>query len=437
MLRKIRISIAGLMGVVLVAAVGFAAVRNASMNWAGLMLMLTCGVLMLGVVGAVCREPHERAWWLGFTLFGGGYLALAHAMAFYGTPLPTDTLAGFIGSRLGAKLRFWPRNMGNGWNSLEPAHRILHCLWALAVALLGAILAGLLVAGPGVAASKPIEEARSDHRLSKFRWKWPALIGLAGFWVVALAATVGRWPGPGIWAGVSFLLTCALLGLAALAAAFSRGRDREIWFGAALFGFGYLALSFDKSQLSSEAPHLPTEGLINRLLRTGGPPIYSDFPDFTTPGFARVRNQVIMRKLDQPIPFHFRTDTPLEDVLKYIRAATADVNFAGLPMYVDPVGLQNSERSMTSTVTNLDFDAIPVGDALRLCLKQLDLGFSVRQGYVLISDRDSATIPVYEDPVQVVGHSLLALISAGIGAAAARLLSDRSHPRKRADRITA
>jgi hypothetical protein len=62
---------------------------------------------------------------------------------------------------------------------------------------------------------------------------------------------------------------------------------------------------------------------------------------------------------------------------------------------------------------------------LRLCLKQLDLGFSVREGFVIISDGNSATIPIYEDPVQVVGHSLSALIAAGVGAAAARYRSHR------------
>ncbi len=77
------------------------------------------------------------------------------------------------------------------------------------------------------------------------------VIGLAGFWITALTATVIRWPAPGIWAGVSFLLTCGLLGLASLAAVYSRGRDREVWLGAALFGFAYLALTFGKSQLSS------------------------------------------------------------------------------------------------------------------------------------------------------------------------------------------
>ncbi len=421
-MRNFRVSIAGLMGVVLVAAIGFGALRKSSDGWAGLMLMLTCGVLMLGVVGSVCRGPRERAWWLGFTLFGGGYLALVHAMAFYGTPLPTDTLAEFISSSLDAQLPSSKRNQGNGWNSLEPVYRILHCLWALALALLGSILAGLLVAGPAAAAPIPVEETRSDQQVSKVRWKRPALFGLSGFWILALAATLGRWPAPGVWAGVSFLVTCGMLGLAALGAAFSRGRDRGVWLGAALFGFGYLALTFGKSQLFIVAPHLPTEGMLNGLLRPGGPPIHSPFPDFTTPGLMRVRNRVIMRKLDQPIPMHFPEDTALEQVLTHIRHATEDVNFPGIPIYVDPIGLRTAERSLSSTV-RIDRDAIPVRDGLRLCLMQLDLGFSVRSGYIAISD--DASIPVYEDPVLVVGHSLLALIAAGVGAAAARYVAHR------------
>ena len=59
-MRTPRFSIAGLLGVVLVAAVGMAALRYASEAWAGAMFLLTCGVLALAVVGAACIN-HDSA----------------------------------------------------------------------------------------------------------------------------------------------------------------------------------------------------------------------------------------------------------------------------------------------------------------------------------------------------------------------------------------
>jgi hypothetical protein len=441
-MQKARFSIARLMAAVLVAALGFAALRNASEDWAGLMLLVTGGALMLALVGALCRGPDERAWWLGFALFGGGYLALVYAWP-HGLPssldsLPTIPLARSIGSWLGVTLdaRFRGDADAKGWSSLPPIYRILHCLWALALACLGCILAGILVRNPAAGGPGRVDETRSDRRLSRPRWKRPALIGLSGFWILAMIAVLGRWPAPGIWAGASFLLTCGLLGTAAMGAVFSRGQDRPAWLGAALFGFGYLALTFGKSQLFIVAPRLPTESLLNSLLRPGGPPVHSEFSDFTTSGFFRVKDEVIRKKLDQSIPFHFPDGTPLDEVLKYIRDATRETNFPGIPIYVDPLGLQYAERSLNSTV-RINIDDIPVRDGLRLCLKQLGLGFTVRSGFLMISDEDSATIPVYEDPVQVVGHSLLALIAAGLGALAAPFVSDRTRRPRGRDRATA
>ena len=46
----------------------------------------------------------------------------------------------------------------------------------------------------------------------------------------------------------------------------------------------------------------------------------------------------------------FGTETPLEDFLKYIKQATTEPNYPGIPIYVDPLGLQEADKTMTSTV---------------------------------------------------------------------------------------
>ena len=59
-MRTIRFPIAALMGAVVVVALGLAALRNASDLWAGATFLVTCGVLCLAIVGAVCRTGTER-----------------------------------------------------------------------------------------------------------------------------------------------------------------------------------------------------------------------------------------------------------------------------------------------------------------------------------------------------------------------------------------
>ena len=53
------------------------------------MFLLTCGMLCLAIVGVVCRQEGERAYWLGFALFGWGYLLLSMWST---AELPTMTL---------------------------------------------------------------------------------------------------------------------------------------------------------------------------------------------------------------------------------------------------------------------------------------------------------------------------------------------------------
>ncbi len=72
-MRSLRFSIAGLMGVVLLAAIAAAGVAHPTGPWAGAISLLTHGVICLAIVGAICRSGAERVWWLGFASFGWMY----------------------------------------------------------------------------------------------------------------------------------------------------------------------------------------------------------------------------------------------------------------------------------------------------------------------------------------------------------------------------
>ena len=91
-MRRRRVSIGGLMMVVLIASFGMAALRAGTEPWAGAVFLGTCAVLALAVVGVVCGGPEQRAWWLGFALFGIGYLVLTFWLPARVTRLPTSTL---------------------------------------------------------------------------------------------------------------------------------------------------------------------------------------------------------------------------------------------------------------------------------------------------------------------------------------------------------
>ena len=80
----------------------------------------------------------------------------------------------------------------------------------------------------------------------------------------------------------------------------------------------------------------------------------------------------------------FANETPLDDVLKYIKQATTTKTYAGIPIYVDPKGLKEAEKSLTSTVS-IDLEGVPLKTTLRLLLKQLDLAYCVRDGVLIIS----------------------------------------------------
>ncbi len=96
------------------------------------------------------------------------------------------------------------------------------------------------------------------------------------------------------------------------------------------------------------------------------------------------KTKAILNKLDEPIAMLFDEATPLEDVLKYIKAATTTTTYAGMPIYVDPKGLKEAEATMMSTI-QMDLQWVALKTSLRLLLKQLGLAYCVRDGVLIIS----------------------------------------------------
>jgi hypothetical protein len=92
-------------------------------------------------------------------------------------------------------------------------------------------------------------------------------------------------------------------------------------------------------------------------------------------------------KLERRSSIPFAQETSLEDVLNYFRTATGEGpdKKNGIQFYVDPVGLQEAEKTMGSPIT-LNLEDVPVSTALDLILKQLGLRYYVHNdGFVMIT----------------------------------------------------
>jgi hypothetical protein len=69
-----RFSLASVLWIVALIALGFAALRDASNFWLGATFVVTLGLLCASVLGAVIERNRGGSWWLGFAVFGWAYL---------------------------------------------------------------------------------------------------------------------------------------------------------------------------------------------------------------------------------------------------------------------------------------------------------------------------------------------------------------------------
>jgi hypothetical protein len=122
-------------------------------------------------------------------------------------------------------------------------------------------------------------------------------------------------------------------------------------------------------------------------------------------------------KLQKRIEMPFANETPLEDMLKYLQQATLDQP-AGeaakaapqrpMQIYVDPLALQEAEKTMTSPIV-LQLEGVPVATGLHLALKQLGLSYFVQKdGIVVIKAKDYGPSDL-EDPNLLILNTLAQL----------------------------
>jgi RNA polymerase sigma factor (sigma-70 family) len=104
----------------------------------------------------------------------------------------------------------------------------------------------------------------------------------------------------------------------------------------------------------------------------------------------------ILATLEEPLAMNFPQETPLDNVLKYIKESTKSSELPnGIAIYVDPIGLQEAEKSLNSTIT-MDLEGVPLRRTLQLALQQLGLVYRVFDGMLYITAEESESQLAFE-----------------------------------------
>ena len=111
-MRAVRFSIAGLMGVVLIAAIGLAALRSQSGLGGRAAALNARRVLRCSGRRSFVGRARARGGWIGFAVFGWGYMSAAFWPSDRWPTLPTESLLEAMAPRLVGVDGPFPRPMG-------------------------------------------------------------------------------------------------------------------------------------------------------------------------------------------------------------------------------------------------------------------------------------------------------------------------------------
>lgn len=96
------------------------------------------------------------------------------------------------------------------------------------------------------------------------------------------------------------------------------------------------------------------------------------------------KTRAVLTKLDRTVQLPVTGTVPLTSVLKAVRSASAGPKYAGVPIYVDPIGLSEAGATIESTV-EVASERRPIKDQLKRSLKPLRLSYYVKDGLLMIT----------------------------------------------------
>ncbi len=99
---------------------------------------------------------------------------------------------------------------------------------------------------------------------------------------------------------------------------------------------------------------------------------------------ASQETKALLARLAKPVKMRFPNDTPLGDVLEYLKQVTDDPpRDRAMKVLVIPSGLKEAESTLDSMV-RMDLEGVPLRTTLRLLLDQLGLACVVKDGRLVI-----------------------------------------------------
>ena len=113
-MKRFRFHLGSLVKLVLLLGVGLAALRESNEIWDSSIFTLTLGVLLTSILLAIHRAEKQRAFWLGFALFGSAYLGLSLFSSIESRLITTKALA-YLDSKVPGRsmVLFHVLNMGS------------------------------------------------------------------------------------------------------------------------------------------------------------------------------------------------------------------------------------------------------------------------------------------------------------------------------------